>query len=94
MLRNSHFFYSNEHEPIHVHGEYSGQESKAEILVIDGEIEEIRIVAIKGKYPLTGKQLKNFRKFVVEYAEQIVEKWISFFVDNEKIETEIITRRI
>ncbi|MGI4734767.1 MAG: DUF4160 domain-containing protein [Janthinobacterium lividum] len=27
------FFYSNEHEPIHVHGQYDGRESKAEFLL-------------------------------------------------------------
>ncbi len=26
------FFYSNEHEPVHVHGRYQGKESKALIL--------------------------------------------------------------
>ncbi|MEK7990163.1 MAG: DUF4160 domain-containing protein [Thiotrichaceae bacterium] len=30
-------FYSNEHEPIHVHGKYQGNESKAEIIIEDGE---------------------------------------------------------
>ena len=28
------FFYSNEHEPIHVHGRYSGSESKAEFYIV------------------------------------------------------------
>jgi hypothetical protein len=27
------FFYSNEHEPIHVHGKYESLESKAEFLL-------------------------------------------------------------
>ena len=31
------FFYSNEHEPIHIHGTYGGRECKAEIIIIDGE---------------------------------------------------------
>ena len=37
------FFYSNEHEPIHVHGNYNGLESKAEFLIVDGKIVEIKI---------------------------------------------------
>ena len=28
------YFYANEHEPVHVHGEYHGQECKAEFLII------------------------------------------------------------
>jgi len=35
------FFWSNEHEPIHVHGEYQGRESKAEIIVEDGKVVRI-----------------------------------------------------
>ena len=35
-------FYSNEHEPIHVHGKFQGCELRAEIIVVNGEITEIR----------------------------------------------------
>ena len=35
------FFYSNEHEPIYVHGKYNRLESKAEFYIVDGEIVEI-----------------------------------------------------
>ena len=41
------FFYSNEHEPIHVHARYGSQESKAEFVIIAGRIEEIMIKPIK-----------------------------------------------
>ncbi|WP_202971778.1 DUF4160 domain-containing protein [Marinobacter sp. ANT_B65] len=30
------FFYSNEHEPIHIHGKFNGRESKAEIHFFSG----------------------------------------------------------
>jgi hypothetical protein len=36
------FFYSNEYEPIHVHGKYDGFESKAEFYIVDGKIIEIK----------------------------------------------------
>jgi hypothetical protein len=41
------FFYSNEHEPIHVHGKYDGFESKVEFLIVNGKITEIKIKPIK-----------------------------------------------
>ena len=44
------FFYSNEHEPIHVHAQYGEYESKAEFFIIDGEIDEIVIKNIKNNY--------------------------------------------
>ena len=31
-------FYSNEHEPIHVHGKCQGRESRAELIIRDGQI--------------------------------------------------------
>jgi hypothetical protein len=34
------FFYSNEHEPIHVHGRHNGCESKAEFYIVNGKIQE------------------------------------------------------
>ena len=36
------FFYSNEHEPIHVHAKKGEFESKAEFYIIDGIISEIK----------------------------------------------------
>ena len=44
-------FYSNEHEPVHVHGKYQGMESKAEFIISEGRIIEIRFTSVKGKRP-------------------------------------------
>lgn len=87
-------FYSNEHEPIHVHGKYQGMESKAEIIFENGEFKEIAISTVKGKKPLDGKNLKNFSTFVKAYKFEIVNKWIEFFVYNKAIEPEIITKKL
>jgi len=45
-------FYSNEHEPVHVHGKYQGQESKAEFIIENGKVIEITIKSVKGRKPL------------------------------------------
>ena len=74
------FFYSSEHEPIHVHGKKGEFESKAEFYIVNGEISEIKITNISGGRPLKGKYLKDFEVFLEEYADKIVEKWISYFV--------------
>ena len=88
------FFYSNEHEPIHVHGRHQGKESKAEILMEEGEIVEIQIKTVPGKRPLESSQLADFKTFVAHYAEEIIQRWIDYFVYNRKIVSERITRRI
>jgi hypothetical protein len=88
------FFYSNEHEPIHAHAKYDGFESKAEFYIVDGKIIEIKIKPIKGLRPLTGNKLKDFEEFLETYSEQIVQKWIDYFVYYKDVEFEKINTRI
>ena len=78
-------FYSNEHEPIHVHGKYQGCESKAEFIIIDGKITEIMVKDVKGKRPLPRKELKEFTNFVDKFKEDIVQKWIDYFVYHKSV---------
>lgn len=87
-------FYSNEHEPIHVHGKFQGKESKAEIIFENGKFKEIIISDVHGKEPLDLKNLKRFKKIVQLYRDDIVRKWIDFFVYNIEIAPEKITRKI
>lgn len=46
------YFYSNEHEPIHVHARKGDNECKAEFTIKDGIITEIKIQQVKGLSPL------------------------------------------
>ena len=87
-------FYSNEHEPIHVHGKYQGKESKAEIIFEDGKFIEVRIVDVSGKEPLDSQNMKKFRKLVETYRDDIVRKWVDFFVYNRSISSEKITKKL
>ena len=88
------FFYSNEHEPIHVHAKKGEFESKAEFYIIEGIIKEIKIKNLKGTKPLKGKDLKDFQEFLKLYADKIVEKWIDYFVYHKEVDFERITKRI
>jgi hypothetical protein len=88
------FFWSNEHEPIHVHGEYQGRESKAEIFIENGKITKINIDKVKGRKPLEANELKKFEDFVTNRSNDIVQKWINYFVLHKKIKFEKITRKI
>jgi hypothetical protein len=88
------FFYSNDHEPLHVHAKKGEFESKAEFFIINGAILEIKITNIKGAKPLKGKELKDFEVFLSRYADNIVEKWINYFVYHKDVEFEKITKRL
>ena len=88
------FFYSNEHEPIHVHGKHAGRESRAEIVVENGRVVRIEVGDVAGKRPLARQKLRDFEDFVEARGDEIVQRWIDFFVHNIRSKPEIITRRI
>ena len=87
-------FYSNEHEPIHVHGKYQGTESKADIITDNGEIVEIRHSPVRGKRPLNARKLSDFKILVGHFAEEIVQTWIDYFVLHKPVTTKMITKKI
>lgn len=87
-------FYSQEHQPIHVHGKYQDKESKAEINFENGKFKEIIIKDVPGKESLDIQNLKKFKKIVEPYRNDIVRKWIDFFVYNIEISPEKITKKI
>lgn len=87
-------FYSNEHEPIHVHGKFQGKESKAELIYENGKFKEIKIKEVLGKEPLDIKNLKKFKRVIEVYREDIVRKWIDFFVYNIEFAPEKITKKV
>ena len=87
-------FYSNEHEPVHVHGKFQGRESRAEIILINGLVQEIRYTSVTGRVPLDTNELRFFQEIVSVKADEIVSKWIDFFVLHKSIASERITRRL
>ena len=87
-------FYSNEHEPVHVHGKNQGRETRAELVIRDGRVVDIIYSPVRGRRPLEGAQLHDFQTLVSDRAGEIVQKWIDYFVLHRRIQPEIITRRI
>lgn len=87
-------FYSNEHEPVHVHGKYQGHEMRAEIIVVNGLVQKISYSPVSGRPALPATQHRYFQELVESRAEAIVGKWIDFFVLNKPVQSETIGRRI
>ena len=87
-------FYSNEHEPVHVHGKFQGRESRAEIILINGIVQEIHYTSVSGRVPLDTNELRFFQEIVSVKADEIVSKWIDFFVMHKSVASERITRRL
>ncbi|MFN5168586.1 MAG: DUF4160 domain-containing protein [Cyclobacteriaceae bacterium] len=88
------FFYANEHEPIHVHARKGEFETKAEFIILNGKVVEIRLRSVKGAKPLKGADLKNFKVFLDQCAESVVQKWIDFFVLKKNVAFEKITKKL
>ncbi len=70
------------------------KKSKAEIIFENGKFKEIVIKEVQGKMPLDVQNLKKFKKIVELYRDDIVRKWIDFFVYNIEISPEKITKKI
>ncbi|CAK0753793.1 conserved hypothetical protein [Gammaproteobacteria bacterium] len=87
-------FYANEHEPVHVHGKCQGRECRAEIIMQNGVVVEIRYSPVSGRLPLTPHEMRNFEEIVSVRAEEIITKWIDFFVLNKPVKPEHITQRL
>ena len=88
------YFYAGEHLPVHVHGRYGSEETKAEIITANGRVVEVRFRRVANRRPLSGSARTHFVEFVRAKAEEILQKWTDVFVLNRTVKTEIITRRI
>ena len=88
------FFYSNEHEPIHVHGRFQGGHARAEIILKEGKIWRIAFSNVKGKPTLPSGKMKDFQVLVRAKADDIVRRWVDFFVFKKHNKPEVITRKL
>ena len=88
------FFYTNEHEPVHVHGEFQGAHARAEFVIKDGKVLRIVFSGISGKRPLPAAKMKDFRMLVKAKSDDIVQRWIDCFVFNKHIQPEMINRKL
>ena len=87
-------FYSNEHEPIHVHVIKDGHETVFEIILEDGNLKTIR-QRNSGKMPaLDERDASTAEKFIEKYYKNIVEKWVNFFIYKKRIRSTKITKRL
>lgn len=56
------------------------KEEKVKIIFENGKFKEVVIKEVRGKKPFDVANLKKFRKVVEVYRDDIVRKWIDFFI--------------
>ena len=88
------FFYSNEHEPIHVHVMHNGCQSIFELIMMNGELIEIRVREKAGEDPLSSKDKKTAESFIRKYSKNIIQKWVKFFVLKQAVKSTNIKTKI
>ncbi len=85
------FFYSDEHEPIHVHAIYNNTEIKILFSVKNGVITNIIYKDVGGNFPKRKK--KQLKEFIDIFKDNIVWAWNKYFILKEKVDFEKITRQ-
>ena len=88
------YFYSNEHEPIHVHVTHSQNESIFELIIMEGELIEIRVRRKKGLTPLSKKDKHIAEAFIRKYYKNIIAKWVKFFVMKQTVKSTNIKTKL
>lgn len=66
-------FFSNEHEPIHIHVSKGGAHAKFNVLPV------IKLVRNDG---FKNSELKIIRVEIEKNKELIIQQWVKFFIDN------------
>ena len=88
------YFYSNEHEPIHVHVMHGARESVFDLIMMDGALVEVRVREKKGAEPLPEKDKRTAEEFIRKYYKNIIDKWVKFFVLKQAIRSTNIKKKI
>ncbi len=88
------YFFSNEHEPIHVHVKHGSEECIFDLIIDDGKLLRIERREKQGADPMNSKDAAEAIAFIEHYWTEIVEKWITFFVYRKTITNTKISKRI
>jgi hypothetical protein len=88
------YFFSNEHEPIHVHVLHGDKESIFDLIMMDGELADIQVREKKGADPLPEKDKRTAEEFIRKYHKNIIQKWVKFFVLKQSIRSTRINKKL
>ena len=60
----------------------------------NGKIVDIKYSPVRGKDRLDNNEMNKFKVIVEHFKDDIVQKWIDFFLLNKEIKAEKITQKI
>ncbi len=85
-------FWSNEHQPVHVHATYGDAIVKVSFYVEEGRITTIRYKEEKGTF--NQAKLRQLKDFISVYKYAILYAWEQKFIENVQIKKIVITKKI
>ena len=88
------YFYSNEHEPIHVHVIHGGKESIFDLILMNGELSDIHVREKNGAEQLSEKDKRTAKEFIKKYHKNIINKWVKFFVLKQAVRSTNIKTKL
>ena len=88
------YFFSNEHEPIHVHVLHGDKESIFDLIMMNGSLAEIHVREKKGADPLPEKVKRTADEFIRKYHKNIIQKWVKFFVLKQSVRSTRINKKL
>jgi hypothetical protein len=88
------FFWSREHLPIHVHIRFGNTAAVAEFYIKEGQIVEYKILKLKDTDMLPPAKLKLARELIDIKKNEIVQKWIDYFIYKKTFESQKISKKL
>ena len=70
-----------------------GREMRAELIIVNGVV-DVRFMNQPGRLPLSDSEVRFFKEIVFAKSNDIVRKWVDFFVLHKSIVPEVINRRL
>jgi hypothetical protein len=85
-------FYSNDHSPIHVHAIYGKNVVKVELIIKNGDLQnmKLRYMPVKGVFPPA--KLKELKYFMSYFKIKVFLNWQRYFILNMRVKKEVITK--
>ncbi len=87
-------FYSDDHDPMHLHVQQGDRESILMLIIVEGELVELRWRTKRGAAMLNEKEQREAEAFVRAMKDDIIRKWTAFYVEHKRIKPLRITRRV
>lgn len=88
------YFFSNEHDPVHVHVKHGEKECIFDIIIEDGKLSRLERREKQGAEPMNSQDASTAIEFINAYWKEIVEKWVNFHVYHMVVKNTKVNKRI